>query len=1299
LAGRDLTISGSNTITLPDSVNDADANPTNELQNLTLVGRTLTITDGNSVSLPDSVNDDDADPNNEIQSLSLAGRDLTISGSNTITLPDSVNDADANPTNELQNLTLVGRTLTITDGNSVSLPDSVNDDDADPNNEIQSLSLAGRDLTISGSNTITLPDSVNDADANPTNELQNLTLVGRTLTITDGNSVSLPDSVNDDDADPNNEIQSLSLAGRDLTISGSNTITLPDSVNDADANPTNELQTLSLAGNTLTITNGNSVSLRDSVIDDDANPTNEIQSLSLSGRDLTISGSNTITLPDSVNDADANPANELQNLSITGTTLSISSGNSITIPTTQYFGGTGIAISSDTIINLGDTNPNDDILTSTTAGGDLTGTFSALTVNGIKGSPIESGSPDSLDVLRFDGTEWRFVSDFDGDTTNEIQSLSLVGNQLTISGGNTITLPGGSAGFNAGTGIFIDGSNTIFNTGDVDDTDDIVDTTAAGGDIDGVFSSLNVNAIQGNPVEAGTPSLNDVLLWDGAQWALTQELDRDTTNEQQKIAITGTTLTISGSQGNSVALPYVGGTGIALSGATIINTGDADGSDDITTSTAALGDLSGVFPNPTVAGIQGFPVSNTTPSLSNILKWSGSQWVPSADSVDDADADATNELQSLSLTGRTLSISSTNSVVIPDSVEDDDADATNELQVLSLAGDQLTISSGNTVTLPTDVYTAGTGIAISSNTIINIGDTDSTNDLTITSVAQGDVTGLFSALTVERIQGNPVSVNTPTAQEVLKWNGAVWIPSTDSVNDDDADATNELQDLDLTGDVLSLSSSTATIDLSDFVRDSETAGGDLNGTFPNPTVDGLQGNPVSVNTPTAQEVLKWNGAIWIPSTDSVNDDDADVTNELQDLDLTGDVLSLSSSTATIDLSDFVRDSETAGGDLNGTFPNLTVDGLQGNPVSVNTPTAQEVLKWNGAIWIPSADSVNDADADASNELQDLDLTGDILSLSSSTATVDLTDFVRVTETAQGDLDGTVANPIVDGLRGNPISATGPTPQQILKWTGAEWTPSADSVNDADADASNELQDLDLTGDILSLSSSIATVDLTDFVRDTETATGDLGGTFGAPTVDGLQGTPVSATTPDNGEFLTYDGTSWTPDSLTTSLLVVNSGIVPNAASSYDLGSASAPFDSLFLTSAANIVSDARLKKNIEPLNYGIKELMSLNPVSYEMNHRAVGQRQLGLLAQDVEGVIDEVVSKHSGSISLPDGTVLEGGHYGITYTELIPVIIKGIQEQQKAIEKQEIVIEKQEEMIDLLKAQIELLKEENGRRK
>lgn len=103
-----------------DDVDDADNVIGNEFQSLSINGQNLTITSGNTVTLPtapnswntlndipsgfdddvDDVNDADFDPANEIQTLSINGQDLTLSdGGGTVSIPSGGTDNWNNLTN------------------------------------------------------------------------------------------------------------------------------------------------------------------------------------------------------------------------------------------------------------------------------------------------------------------------------------------------------------------------------------------------------------------------------------------------------------------------------------------------------------------------------------------------------------------------------------------------------------------------------------------------------------------------------------------------------------------------------------------------------------------------------------------------------------------------------------------------------------------------------------------------------------------------------------------------------------------------------------------------------------------------------------------------------------------------------------------------------------------------------------------------------------------------------------------------------------------------------------------------
>jgi hypothetical protein len=92
----------------------------------------------------------------------------------------------------------------------------------------------------------------------------------------------------------------------------------------------------------------------------------------------------------------------------------------------------------------------------------------------------------------------------------------------------------------------------------------------------GVYPNPTVLKINGQPVSATIPSLNQTLVWNGTAWT-----------------------------------PTTGASSFPPSG-------------------TAAGDLSGSYPNPTVKQIQGQAVSGTAPTTNQVLEWNGSTWIASS---------------------------------------------------------------------------------------------------------------------------------------------------------------------------------------------------------------------------------------------------------------------------------------------------------------------------------------------------------------------------------------------------------------------------------------------------------------------------------------------------------------------------------------------------------------------------------------------------------------------------------------------------------------------------------------------
>jgi hypothetical protein len=177
--------------------------------------------------------------------------------------------------------------------------------------------------------------------------------------------------------------------------------------------------------------------------------------------------------------------------------------------------------------------------------------------------------------------------------------------------------------------------------------------------------------------------------------------------------------------------------------------------------------------------------------------------------------------------------------------------------------------------------------------------------------ASGDLSGTYPSPLVVKIQSTSVSSTPPAAGQVLKFDGSEWVPATDDVSSggggggggstpsgpaggdlngsypnpniaigavtqnklgdgsvttnkikDDAVSTIKIKDGAITAAKLAPGVIPASF------PPSGSAGGDLGGTYPNPSIAKLQGITLSSAAPAAGQVLKFDGTQWAPAAES-----------------------------------------------------------------------------------------------------------------------------------------------------------------------------------------------------------------------------------------------------------------------------------------------------------------------------------------------------------------------------------------------------------------------------------------------
>ena len=114
--------------------------------------------------------------------------------------------------------------------------------------------------------------------------------------------------------------------------------------------------------------------------------------------------------------------------------------------------------------------------------------------------------------------------------------------------------------------------------------------------------------------------------------------------------------------------------------------------------------------------------------------------------------------------------------------------------------------------------------------------------------------------------------------------------------------------------------------------------------------------------------------------------------------------------------------------------------------------------------------------------------------------------------------------------------------------------------------------------------------------------------------------------------------------------------------------------SIEYTGSLTQVSDKRLKKNFKPIDSALSDILKVDTYTYNKIHDQPEKREYGVIAQELQKIFPDMVKTVDQ----------EKGHLGVSYVQLVPVLIKALQEQQYLISEQESKIQElSSELTDL----------------